>query len=127
MIILFRYVPAIPSCRLIEMITRKNDFMKRFPIITSAVAQIKFLEQRVENYFNRKSSDNEVFQENFSQDFENIAFRSLHTMGQGSVEVVFASDKSNLILEIPTNTYFLVTGIKTLHEQYRLTFAASMS
>ena len=103
--------------------------MKRFPIITSAVAQIKFLEQRVENYFNRKSSDNEVFQENFSQDFENIAFRSLHTMGQGSVQVVFASDKSNLILcvEIPTNTYFLVTGIKTVHEQYRLTFAASMS
>ena len=28
--------------------------MKRLPMVTSALAQIKFLEQRVENYFNRK-------------------------------------------------------------------------
>ncbi len=103
--------------------------MKRFPMVTSALAQIKFLEQRVENYFNRKFQGNDVSQEKFSAGFENFTSHSLHTMGQGSVQMVFASDESNVILcvEIPTITYFLVTGIKTINDEYRLTFAASMS
>ena len=103
--------------------------MKRFSTVTSVLAQIKFLEEKVENYFNSRRQKNEVSRENFSKDFENIALRSLHTMGQGSVRVALASDRGKIVryMDIPTTTYFLVTGIRTIGEEYRLTFAASMS
>lgn len=93
------------------------------------MAHIKFSESRVEHYFNNRYQDNEGPGENFSEDFESITCRSIHTAAHGSIEMVFSSDESSVIIcvDIPVTTYFFVTGIKTQNDGYRLAFVASMS
>jgi hypothetical protein len=103
--------------------------MKRLPIITSVMTQIKFSESRLENYFNNTSRDNKELGDNFSEDFEEVDWRSAHTAAKGSIQMVFAGHESSVIIcvDIPITAYFLVTGIKTYNERYKLTFAVYMS
>lgn len=103
--------------------------MKRLPTITSVTTQIKFSESRLENYFNSTSQDTRAPGDSLSRDFENIDWVSVHAAAKGSIQLVFASDKSGVILcvDIPTTTCFLTTGIRTYNESYKLAFAVSMS
>ena len=103
--------------------------MKQFPIVASVMTQVKFSESRLENYFNKTPQDKKELGQKFSEDLVNIDCRSVHAVANGSVQLVFAGDENSvrICVDIPTTTYFLVTGIKTVNERYKLTFAVSMS
>jgi hypothetical protein len=103
--------------------------MKRLRIVTSVMTQIKLPESRLENYFNSNSKGTKQLRDNFCGDFENIDWLSAHAAARASVQMVFASDESSVVIcvDIPTTAHFLVTGIKTFKESYKLAFAVSMS
>lgn len=97
--------------------------MKHIPPIKSVMIEVKLSESRIERYLNNGHFNRQELGLNISNDFENIACRSVHAKAPGSVQVVFAHHKVN----VPTIAHFLVTAIRTYRQPYRVAFAASLS
>jgi hypothetical protein len=97
--------------------------MKQIPVIKSVMIEVKLSEPRIEKYLNSGNFNRRELGPNISNDFENIACRSVHAKAGGSVQVVFAHQK----VKVSTIAHFLVTAIGTCRQPYRVAFAASLS
>jgi hypothetical protein len=101
--------------------------MKRLPEVESVMTQVEFSLSRVERHFNRTCFDDPKLRQRLSSDFENIACKSIHTVAKGFVQLVFGIGASTISVDIPASTRFLVTGIRTYTQPYKVAFAASLS
>ena len=103
--------------------------MKRFPTRESVVTHVEFSKWKIEKYFNKSSINDQEFMHKISNDFETIGSKSVHIVAKGYLQVVCAKNKRRAVksADIPTSAHFLVTGVRTHNQPYRVAFAVSLS